>query len=400
MNWLTFRNHPLRFLLYLEWSLLGLVAVSELLRVLLFRAPRFPVLNLVCVVVFLALGLTLPQRQTATKILYTITEFLLVLVATLIGGIRLFQLMYIVLVTRNCLIFQGRSRLMVPGIVYLLFIVTQSRRFQSGFLVRQFLEPEQITFLNLGFALIFGLVILFAQLSIHAILAERAGREKLAVAHEQLRAYALQAEENATLKERNRVARELHDSLGHSLTTFNLHLEAALRLFESDPGESRELLAEAKQLAASSLQAVRQSVAALRSDPLANQSLEGAIATLVDEFQRATNLTPKTWIYVTAPVPNDVKTAIYRILQESLTNIAKYAEASSVKIYLNAQATVQLIVQDNGKGFEPEQNTTGFGLQGMRERTSALGGNLYLETAPGQGCKIMVMLPLRRSSEC
>jgi signal transduction histidine kinase len=398
MNWLTLRNHPLRFLLYLEWSLLGLVAFSELLRVWFFRLPRFPVLNLFCLVLFFLMGLALPQRQTATKVVYTAAEFFLVLVATLIGGIRLFPLMYIVLVMRNCFVFQGRSRLVVTGLVYALFILTQSNRFQSGFLARRILEPEQVAFLNLGFALVFGLVILFAQMSITAVLAEKEGREKLAIAHEQLRAYALKAEDIATLKERNRVARELHDSLGHSLTTFNLHLEAALRLFESNPEEARELLAEAKQLASSSLQDVRQSVAALRSDPLANQSLEGAIASLVAEFQRATNLTPKTWIYVMATLPSDVKTAIYRILQESLTNIAKYAEASSVKIHLKAQENVQLVVQDNGNGFDPEQNTTGFGLQGMRERTYALGGELFLETAPGRGCKITVHLPLRGSS--
>jgi signal transduction histidine kinase len=88
---------------------------------------------------------------------------------------------------------------------------------------------------------------------------------------------------------------------------------------------------------------------------------------------------------------------IYRIIQEALTNITKYANATDVKIKLQALPTeLVLMIQDNGKGFNIEQNTTGFGLQGMRERTLVQGGKFEINTLPGSGCRITAKFPLPR----
>jgi signal transduction histidine kinase len=86
---------------------------------------------------------------------------------------------------------------------------------------------------------------------------------------------------------------------------------------------------------------------------------------------------------------------IYRIIQESFTNISKYAKASSVQLELTTtNQGIKLIVQDNGKGFDIKQNTSGFGLQSMRDRTLALGGEIIINTAHGAGCQIIVTIPL------
>jgi len=89
---------------------------------------------------------------------------------------------------------------------------------------------------------------------------------------------------------------------------------------------------------------------------------------------------------------------LYRIIQESLTNISKHARAKAITVELHQQAgIIYLTIQDNGRGFNPTQNTTGFGLQGMRERTLELGGQFNLHSQPGQGCQIAVSLPLVQS---
>jgi signal transduction histidine kinase len=218
---------------------------------------------------------------------------------------------------------------------------------------------------------------------------------QIEAANAQLRQYALRIEDLATVQERNRIAREIHDALGHSLTVFNLHLEAALRLLETDPAEAKDLLIEAKQLGKAALNEVRQSVSALRSNPLQTQPLTVAITALVAEFQRSTGITPICKLEFDESISGEIKIAIYRIVQESLTNIYKYAEATMVKIEVTTlDQVLQALIEDNGKGFNLDQNTTGFGLQGMRERAQALGGNLEILTDSETGCRVILRCPL------
>jgi signal transduction histidine kinase len=398
------RPHSLRFLLYLEWILLGIVAFSETLSFPLIRASPHPsLLNFLGLAVFAMMGSQLPTTKSQ-KAIYTSVEIALILLMSLMGGIRLFPLLYIVLVNRNCLILTGRDRSIVTGIAGLLCALTQFRRFQSLALLRPAGVPERLGFILLGSMVLFGLVIVCLQLLVSAVLAERQSREQLAVANAQLRRYALKIEETATWQERNRIAREIHDSLGHSLTVFNLHLEAALRLLQSDPTEARALLVEAKQLGTIALSEVRQSVAVLRSDPLQGRSLQAAITTLVDDFRRSTGIVPVYTLAIDSPdhqldrypIPAEVKTAVYRIVQEALTNISKYAAATQVEIHLHAAIDLEVRIEDNGKGFDLKQNTTGFGIQGMRERTQALAGKFAIVTAPDAGCCIIATFPLRR----
>ncbi|MEC4987004.1 MAG: sensor histidine kinase, partial [Oscillatoria sp. PMC 1076.18] len=234
-------------------------------------------------------------------------------------------------------------------------------------------------------------------LLVNALLKERQSQQKLTVAVTQLRDYALRIEDLATLQERNRIAREIHDSLGHFLTGLNIQLESAIKLQKTKPEQAQIFLLEAKSMGSNALRAVRQSVATLRSDPWLELSLADAIASLSDQFTRTTNIIPDCEIVVSQPLPIEIKIAVYRIIQESLTNICKYAQATKVEIKLQVrESNLFLIVKDNGCGFNPEENLTGFGLQGMRERTAALGGSIDIESQPHLGCKITVNIPLTK----
>lgn len=216
----------------------------------------------------------------------------------------------------------------------------------------------------------------------------------LLYALEQERELNLRLQEMATVEERNRIARDIHDSLGHSLVALNIQLEAALALWQNDTNKAYECLLEAKQLGSETLKAVRESVALIRSEPLQSQLLEAAIANLTEEFYRLTGILPETQINIPSNLPHAMNTTIYRILQEGLTNICKYAEATAVQIQIQPTAAgLELILQDNGKGFQVNSNRTGFGLQGMQERITALGGQLEIASQPNLGCRITAKFP-------
>jgi signal transduction histidine kinase len=248
-----------------------------------------------------------------------------------------------------------------------------------------------------GSALIFGLVVLFLTWLITSLLLERSGRVALAEAHVQLRDYALRIEDQAMLQERNRIAREIHDAVGHSLTACHLNLMAALRLLDQDPSEAKALLLEAEVLNQAALQDIRQSVATLRSDPLQGRSLLDQLDSLVQTVCKSGQFTidcDYPLPQIADDVPTSIAVAIYRITQEAFTNISKHARADRVRLMLRVGRDIELVVEDNGVGFLPEQTRSGFGLQGIQERVAALNGMLTIESSLQRGCRIQVIFPL------
>jgi signal transduction histidine kinase len=384
------RSSLLHLLMVLEWVLLGIVAIAQVLVAMVNAMPIPSVLNGLGLGIFAALGLIVPSRK-GSKLIYTLVEFGLIFYLVCLGNIPLPAMLFIVLVIRNCVLLEGQSRNCITGLAFLGCLLSQTYRLFHQSLPLK-IPFDQIGTVWIGFFLVFGLVILFLHLLVDAALKERQGQEKLAAVNARLRQYALRVEELATAQERNRIARDIHDSLGHSLTVFSIHLEAALRLLRSNPAKAEMLLSEIKQLNAKTLQEVRQSVTVLRSNPLQGRSLSAAIAELITEFQRSTGILPKFDMQLKSALSDQLKVVIYRVVQESLTNVRKYAAATEVSIAIIQSATdLRVTVADNGKGFDLSQNTSGFGLQGMQERASALMGQLEIITAPDQGCRITVI---------
>ncbi|MBD2502140.1 sensor histidine kinase [Anabaena azotica] len=199
----------------------------------------------------------------------------------------------------------------------------------------------------------------------------------------------------ATLEERHRIARDIHDSLGHLLVGLNVQTETALALWKDDPERAYKFLTKAKQMGSQALEATRQSVADMRADPLQGQMLEDAIASLTQEFYRTTGIKPTCEICLSSHLSHRVSIVLYRIVQEGLTNICKYANASAVTIQIQPTDTgLSLTLADNGNGFQVNANRSGFGLLGMRERITSLGGHLEINSQLGAGCYIRASLPL------
>ena len=392
---IQFNNHPFRFLLYLEWLLLGFSALMALMP---SPSPRFSVMYpelTICSLTFFGLmGLRLPTYNKTNKVIYTTIEVILILITGFFGGrsARLFPFLYLILVTRSCLIFPLPGRLAVTFSSFILFLLTLRQRMPPGRFSP--IAQERFWFFSFSLAVLFGLSLVFVLVLMNTVLSERQSRDKLQAANEKLRQYALKIESQATLEERNRIAREIHDSLGHSLTALNLQLETALKLSKHDIPRAMTFLATAKELGSKALQDVRQSVSTMRSHPLQEQSLEQAIQNLAADFQRSTGILPSCQISIISPLSMEVRTPIYRVIQESLTNISKYAQATEVQLELTTTLeTVKLTIQDNGRGFDLEQNTTGFGLQSMRDRTLALGGEFHIHSSHNHGCQIIVDIP-------
>lgn len=365
---------------------------------------KFYDLTILNLLIFGLMGLRLPTSNIKIRIVYTIVEILLIVATDFYGLLKgpPFPFLYLIVVIRSCFIFDSFGRLIVTSLSYLLFLITVLITMKSRLPQAKHLSIEQeqnhIVFSSISIALLLGVAFMFVLLLMNAVLSERKSREKLAIANEKLRQYASQIENQATLEERNRIAREIHDSLGHSLTALNLQLETALKLWNADQFKALTFLTKAKELGSKALQDVRHSVSTMRSNPLQGQSLEQAIIGLAENVNRATGVTPICEITLSHPIPIEMTPAIFRIVQESFTNICKYAKATEVKLELTTTpTTIHMAIEDNGVGFDLSQNTTGFGRQSMRDRTLALGGNFNIYSTPGCGCKITIVIPFLRA---
>jgi signal transduction histidine kinase len=393
-------------LLNLEWLLLGFTGISALLMSQLVAEPRLVCITILSVTILALMRLRTPSQKMG-KVFYSGLELLVLASPSLIdGGQPFFPLLGLVIVMRNCQRYEQLGRIAVSGLIFAVFVLTLlfHQESESEILAqsseqfrRIILQSFDITvlMLKLNAALSFGLAVFSIMLLINALLEERQSRVKLVAALDQMRQYSLRIEDQSTLQERNRIAREIHDSLGHTLTAQSIQLDSALLLQSSNREEASIFLQEAKHLCKQALQEVRHSVGTLRTDQFLGKSLDQIATTLVHEFRITTAIEPTCMMSVTHPIPPDVVAASYRVLQAALTNIARHSAATTVILQLFTQdGILNLQVQDNGKGFDPSQNSTGFGLQGMKERVAALGGQFKLSSQFGAGCLISVKIPL------
>ena len=240
---------------------------------------------------------------------------------------------------------------------------------------------------GLGAAAIF--MIAFARL----VDDEQRQRAELDLANRWLREYAAQAEELATIQERNRLAREIHDGLGHSLTVINMQIQGALAVLTQDRARAEQILARAQECARAALADVRHSVSALRTAPSERRPLPEALATLVEESDAAGLRTSLVVAGTPRPLSPQTELALYRAAQEGLTNVRRHARATRADVALDYRdaATVGLEVRDDGVGAASTDG--GFGLLGLRERVQLLGGAFAVQTTPGHGLRLRVELP-------
>ena len=217
----------------------------------------------------------------------------------------------------------------------------------------------------------------------------------LETAHQQLQSYAAGAEDAAAAQERSRLARDIHDSLGHHLTVVAIQLEKATVFSDRDPTVAQQALADAKDSARQALAEVRQSVAALRDNgsfslattlrALADRLDDGRCRIDLDIEGHEDGFDPATLL------------ALYRAAQEGLTNARKHSGSARVLVRVSLDDdAASLLVADDGCGFTPAgpaPSDPRFGLRGMRERIELVGGALHVDSAKGLGTRLTVTVP-------
>jgi signal transduction histidine kinase len=224
---------------------------------------------------------------------------------------------------------------------------------------------------------------------------EQRARAELAAANEQLRGYAAQAEQLATTQERNRLARDIHDGLGHHLTVVQMLLQAARAVIPTaGPDKLDAMLAKAQDQSKEALAEIRRSVAALR---------EPRCAPLVDEVRALARAASEAGVPTeleilgeSRVVRADVEESLFRAAQEGLTNVRKHAEATVATVVLDYGSAdlVRLEVRDDGHGLPASPSPdAGFGLVGLRERVTGLGGQVSVDSVAGRGLTLTIEVP-------
>lgn len=234
-----------------------------------------------------------------------------------------------------------------------------------------------------------------------SVLAADSSRDELGQLARHLNAMALQLEdllhtrqELATLEERNRLARDLHDSVKQQIFATAMQVGAAKALAEAKPAEAKTHLEEADQLVRQAQRELTGLIQELRPAALEGQGLAGALKAYAADWSRQTNIAAEVRVSGQRSLALPLEQTLFRIAQEALANVARHSKASRAEIYLGWEnGNVTLIISDDGCGFDSVVgNGYGLGLQSMQERVETLNGTLAVESLPGAGTQVMAQL--------
>ncbi len=270
--------------------------------------------------------------------------------------------------------------------VYAFYTVLVAITWNIGIVV----DPTYIT------VILFGLIIHLAigYFISRLVNEQRMQRNELRHANRKLAHMAATLDQLATTRERNRVARELHDTLAHAQSGLAVQLEGIDALWNVDQERAYQMLHQAISTIRSSMNETRQAIQALRLSPLEDFGLWLAIEELAKSVASRTQIEVET--FQKGDMDNlspDIELAIYRVAQEGLSNIVRHAHANYVNVSLQRDfGRILLTISDNGRGFDMDgaKAENKFGLQGMQERIESLGGQLTIQSAPGKGTIVRV----------
>ena len=225
---------------------------------------------------------------------------------------------------------------------------------------------------------------------------QREHRVALAEANRKLAQYAATTEQLAVSQERNRLARELHDTLAHSLSGATVQLEAVQALWDVQPREARQILDQALEGTQSGLTEARRALQSLRASPLDDLGLALAIRDMAKSTAARANL--RLHLDLQNHIENlmpEVEQCIYRVAQEAMANVARHADAKALRVALrNNSKTLTLTIADDGRGFDPATvSDMRYGLKGLRERAEMIGGRLEVDSTLNTGTTIRLMVP-------
>ncbi|MBD1999210.1 sensor histidine kinase [Leptolyngbya sp. FACHB-541] len=386
---------------YIEWTIIVFTAA-------IYGLFSGPMLDLVSpswgpfpfLLIWFALSFIFPSdRPRWQKRLYIFVEIALMIIAVSLGlGAEILMYLFI---AKACFLLSRRDVIItaiLTGIAYLiplLWSVPQELEYWR-------LNPQEVFDPNDRMAMawverifVYTTAVTFVIFLSFATLAERRAQKRT----EEL---VKEVETLGIMLERERIARDIHDTLGHTLTTLGIQLEVAQQIGESDIPQTLRRLKMARYLADQCLQDVRQVVQTMRES---NFDLTQALTALITQMQqtqpvkrRSKLIYPEVQLNL-PPLPLQTSYQLYFVVQEGVTNIQKHADATQVQLKGWSFSDRLLIeLSDNGRGFDSTQLSQGFGLRGMQERVQILGGILQIQTELGRGTRLIVQVPLSDSA--
>ena len=228
--------------------------------------------------------------------------------------------------------------------------------------------------------------------------AQRRMRRELAEANVNLANLSLTSEQLTISRERNRMARELHDTLAHTLSGVAVQLEAVSALWESDNQSARLMLEQSLAATRSGLTETRRALQSLRASPLEDMGAILAIRNMARAVAKRSGLTLDLQLCDQLEnLPPEVEQCLYRVAQEAMANIDQHANARRATVHLTqSNGAIELSISDDGRGFDCEgiDADRQFGLRGMRERAEAVGGTFTAKSQPGRGTEIRLTVPV------
>ncbi|MEM9775325.1 MAG: sensor histidine kinase [Chloroflexota bacterium] len=222
---------------------------------------------------------------------------------------------------------------------------------------------------------------------------QREQRQELAIKNAELTKLTTSMEDLTITRERNRLARELHDTLSHTLSAVNIQLKALETLMETDPDAAKSRVTQMQNLTRDGLNEARRALGELRAKPIEEFGLATALRRLAQQAAERGGFQ----VQIAMPlefegVPNQTEQQIYRIAEEAFNNIVRHAQARRVELSLQQQGSrLTLMIQDDGQGFDLENRPDGrYGMTGMRERARLIGGNLSFKSQPNAGTTVQL----------
>ena len=386
---------------YVEWTILIVIFLVALLIMALasyFKFPEYPSSLLPFFMVFVSLAgcgllsFIFPIDRPLWQIrLYILLEMILI-IPTIMMGVEINILLYLY-IGKSCFLLYRKDVLFTVITSCIVWNILSTANFIYRFdgvkeylianlddvYILEYMIPHNLIVGISGYLAASVFVIMFCYLA----LAEQKSRKKA----EKL---AQEVEALASKLERHRIARDIHDSLGHSLTTLDVQLELANKLALSKPENALKTVHICKQLSSQCLVEVRRAVRTMRDSTF---NLHEALQTLVEQVQQNQNLD----IHLEIELPNlPLQTAhqLYCIAKEGLTNIQKHADASQVTLRGETKFNeIVLQIIDNGKGFNSDTPHSGFGLKGMQERVDILAGEMKINSRKTKGTCINILIP-------
>lgn len=256
--------------------------------------------------------------------------------------------------------------------------------------IPELILPKRMVLPVIGMMFVRLIAYLFiGYMAVRLMSTQRGLREELTSANNRLAQYAGTLEHLTISRERNRLARELHDVLAHTLSGVAVELEAVKALWEKDPTRAQAMLEHSLKATRDGLTETRRALQALRAAPLDDLGLALALSALAESAANRSNLQISAQISEDLPeLPPEVEQCIYRVAQEALNNVSEHSGARLIQISLMREnGLLRLVVSDDGRGFHPNDVNAKvqFGLEGMRERAAVIGARLDINTQVGGG---------------